>query len=151
MSLLGKLVGNQTNYEIPDSPTRTEIQNAVTIIGLAAIGADGHFDRNEVVELQNSLIGMPLYQGTTSDEAFNRAAKLFEKDREAALSWAVGVCENSGWSNTAFVFACSLVFTDGDIDGGEANYIELLNTSLGINEMFAENVANTFTQLYRAE
>jgi hypothetical protein len=150
MSLLGNLVGGGISYDVPSSPSRAEIQNAVVIIGMAAIGADGHFDKNEIVELQNSLIGMPLYNDVSSEVAFNRAAKMFDKNREKATEWAAGVCRISGWSKTAFVLLCSLVFSDGDIDSGEAKFVDEMQNAMNVESSFAESVANTFTQLYRA-
>jgi hypothetical protein len=149
LSLLGNLVGGGITYEVPSSPSRTDIQNAVAIIGMAAIGADGHFDKNEIVELQNSLVGMRLYNDVSSEVAFNKAAKMFDKNRDKATIWAKEVSKLSGWENTAFVLLCSLVFSDGEIDSGEAKFVDDMQSAMGVDADFTQSVANTFTQLYR--
>lgn len=150
MSLLGNLVGGGISFDVPQSPSQSDIQNAVAIVGMAAIGSDGHFDQNEIVELKNAMVGMPLYSDVPTDAAFGRAAKMFDKNRDKATAWAKEVCKVTGWGDTAFVLACSLVFSDGEIDGDEAVFIDDLQGAMCVDSGFAQSVANTFMKLYRA-
>ncbi|MCZ4298303.1 hypothetical protein [Henriciella marina] len=149
MGLLDKFA-NRTSFDAPERPSRADIQNAVGIIGICAVASDGHIDKNEIVDLQNTCISMPLFADVVANQALVRAEKLVSKNFEGALSYAIGVLRNSGWAETGFTVACNLVFSDAQIDQEEANFVEMLKSSLGVSEEFSEAVVTTLASLYRA-
>jgi len=148
MGIFNKLAGGKDPFEIPADISRSDLQKAVCLIGIFAIGSDGHFDRNEVIDLKNSMIGMSLFNGGI-ETILGQAERLFDKDRTRALSWACKVCTQVGWQETAFTLACSLVFSDGELDPDEAKFIVDLSGDLKLETSFVQAVANTYSSLYR--
>lgn len=148
MGIFDKLAGGKDPYEIPDSIGRGDLEKALGLIGVHAIGSDGHFDRNEVVDLKNTMIGMPIFE-SSADSVLSQCERMFDKNRAKSLDWASTVCRQVGWEQTAFTLACSLVFSDGDLDPDEARFIDTLSVELKLDTGFVQAVATTYSSLYK--
>lgn len=111
-------------------------QQAILAISVAAVNADGQMSGDETTRLALMLTLSPIFAANTSDQntalikfAFNFTQQLGDE----AVTRAAAVL-NPEIRETAFAFACDMVFADGVVAATEGQFLNSLAQRLSIRE-----------------
>lgn len=120
------------------APPRPEVghQEAIMVVLVAAIMADGEAERSEIVRLNTICALSPIYRANTGaqdsavlDAAVKRfQARGFDAVRESASLLPPPLRE------TAFALACELILADGIVSPDEEAFIEFLAEALQLQK-----------------
>lgn len=119
------------------------VQHSIMVVVVSAICADGSVSDTEVDRLRSMLARSPIYCDNSvaeDDRLIDFALDLYRQQGDAALTEAARHLEQP-LRETAFAFACEMVFADGMIGPDEERFVDHLCRELGIDQTVADAVA----------
>lgn len=130
-----------------------DARRAVMTIVIAAIGADGEVDDQEVRRLRSMCARSPLFADNTSDQddsLIRFATSTLSQLGEDAVRKAAAHLKQP-LRETAFAFACEMVLADGTVGETEDRFISNLAQTLDISESIGDAIVTTTQIRLRGE
>jgi tellurite resistance protein len=137
MGLFSKALGGGTSNFVWTT------QHAVMVVVISAICADGSVSDVEVGRLRSMLARSPIYCDNSTaedDRLIDFALDQQRQNGDRALAEAAAALDQP-LRETAFAFACEMLFADGSIGPDEEQFIDKLCSVLAIDANVADAVA----------
>lgn len=135
MSLFSSLVNHgEPKFDVPV---------AAMIPCVSAVLADGNVDDDEVSQIRSICIWSPLFASNSSEEdtaIIRKAVHLVDDHGAEAMCANAREVLGAELCETAFSFACRIVFADGHVGTKEMEFLEQLVVWLGIDEAIAQTI-----------
>jgi tellurite resistance protein len=132
----------------------TEKQAADDTLLALAMGcmafADGAMDQGEVASIEAFASTLPEFANGCFAEPWNASGKIFNKyegDVKKCVEELKGL-SSPVLKQKAFILAVDIALASGDVDSAEDELLDLMKTTLEIDDTFAQHVTSVLASKY---
>ena len=142
MGLLGKVFAGQPAKKASDDVLLLHSM-------LLMAGADGVLEGAECATLEAFVNTLPEFKDADFDEQMTQAKKLVSKFKDVKESVrALSDISSEAIRKKAFVLACDIALSSGDIDEQEEELLSAMQRILGIDDVLANNIVSVLALKY---